>query len=111
MSKRKYLVLYRNQRSGGRSGPSPEQMQQMFAAFNAWKEKFKDAILDIGAKLESEGRVVTASGVADGPFVGKSSPLPVVIIVRRWGGVRRSGGIAWTPEARQSNHSSWKANG
>ena len=70
MSKRKYLVLARGQRgSGGRSGPSPEQMQQMFAAFNAWKEKFKDAILDIGAKLESEGRVVTASGVADGPFV------------------------------------------
>ncbi len=56
MSKRKYLVLARSQRSGGRSGPSPEQMQQMFAAFNAWKEKFKDAILDIGAKLESEGR-------------------------------------------------------
>ncbi len=69
MSKRKYLVLARSQRSGGRSGPSPEQMQQMFAAFNAWKEKFKDAILDIGAKLESEGRVVTASGVVDGPFV------------------------------------------
>src|SRR5260370_27682600 len=70
MSKRKYLVLYRGQRgSGGRSGPSPEQMQQMFAAFNAWKEKFKDSIFDIGAKLESEGRVVTASGVADGPFV------------------------------------------
>ncbi len=44
-------------------------------------------------------------------FLRKSSPLPVVIIVRRWGGVRRSGGIAWTPEARQSNHSSWKANG
>src|SRR5260370_39618133 len=70
MSKRKYLVLARGQRgSGGRSGPSPEQMQQMFAAFNAWKEKFKDSIFDIGAKLESEGRVVTASGAADGPFV------------------------------------------
>ncbi len=70
MSKRKYLVLARGQRgAGGRIGPSPEQMQQMFAAFNAWKEKFKDSILDIGAKLEPEGRVVTASGVADGPFV------------------------------------------
>ena len=69
MPKRKYLVLFRNQPTGGQPGPSPEQMQQMFAAFNAWKEKFKDAILDIGAKLESEGRVVTASGVVDGPFV------------------------------------------
>ena len=69
MSKRKYLVLARSQRSGGRSGPSPEQMQQMFAAFNAWKEKFKDAILDMGDQLKSGGRVVTASGVVDGPFV------------------------------------------
>jgi hypothetical protein len=44
-------------------------MQQMFAAYNVWKEQFKDAILDMGDKLRSEGRVVTASGVADGPFV------------------------------------------
>jgi len=44
-------------------------MQQMFAAYNAWKEKFKEEILDMGDKLNSEGRVVTASGVADGPFV------------------------------------------
>jgi hypothetical protein len=69
MSKRKYLVLFRNQRTGGQTGPSPERMQQMFAAYNAWKEKFKDAIFDMGDKLESDGRVVTASGVADGPFV------------------------------------------
>jgi hypothetical protein len=53
----------------GQSGPSPEQLQQMFASYNAWKEKFKDAILDMGDKLKSEGRIVTASGVADGPFV------------------------------------------
>jgi len=44
-------------------------MQQMFAAYNAWKEKFKEEILDMGDKLGSEGRMVTASGVADGPFV------------------------------------------
>lgn len=69
MSKRKYLVLYRSQPTGGPRGPSPEQMQQMFAAYNAWKEKFKDKILDMGDKLEPGGRVVTASGVADGPFV------------------------------------------
>ena len=69
MSKRKYLVLFRNQPTGGQPGPSPEQMQQMFAAYNTWKEKFKEDILDMGDKLNSEGRVVTASGVADGPFV------------------------------------------
>lgn len=69
MSKRTYLVLFRNQPTGGQGGPSPEQMQQMFAAYKAWMEKFKDDILDMGDKLKSDGRVVTASGVADGPFV------------------------------------------
>jgi hypothetical protein len=69
MTKRKYLVLFRNQPTGGQSSPSPEQMQQMFAAYNAWKEKFKDAILDMGDKLKPGGRVLTASGIADGPFV------------------------------------------
>jgi hypothetical protein len=73
MSKHKYLVLLRNQPAqpgqSGKSGPSPEQMQQMFAAYNAWKEKFKEEILDMGDKLNAGGRMVTASGVADGPFV------------------------------------------
>jgi hypothetical protein len=48
--------------------PSPAQMQEMFAAFNVWKEKFKANILDIGSKLKASGKVVTASGVTDGPF-------------------------------------------
>ena len=70
MSKQKYLVLARNQPSGGQgSSPSPEQMQQMYGAYKAWMEKFKDDILDKGDKLKSNGRLVTASGVADGPFV------------------------------------------
>jgi hypothetical protein len=75
MPKRKYLVLMRHQPSSSATasrppgGPSPEQMQQMFAAYNAWKDKFKDAILDMGDKLRPEARVVTATGVADGPFV------------------------------------------
>lgn len=69
MAKRRYLVLFRNQPAAGQPGTSPEQMQQMFAAYKAWMEKFKDDILDMGDKLKSEGRVVTASGVADGPFV------------------------------------------
>jgi hypothetical protein len=74
MPKHKYLVLFRNQpagdrQAGGQSGPSPEQMQQMFSAYKSWMETFKDDILDIGDKLESGGRVMTAAGVADGPFV------------------------------------------
>jgi hypothetical protein len=69
MSKRKYLVLFRNRPGADQTGPSPEQMQQMFAAYKTWMEKFKDDILDLGDKLKSDGRVVSASGVADGPFV------------------------------------------
>jgi hypothetical protein len=44
-------------------------MQEMYAAFNAWKEKFKDNILDLGGPLKPGGKVVTASGATDGPFV------------------------------------------
>jgi hypothetical protein len=44
-------------------------MQEMYAAFNAWKEKFKENILDMGGKLEPGGKVVTSSGATDGPFV------------------------------------------
>jgi hypothetical protein len=71
MSKRKYLVLFRNQPTGPSSsgGPSPEQMHQMFAAYKAWMAKFKDDILDMGDKLKSDGRLVSAAGVAEGPFV------------------------------------------
>jgi len=69
MAKHKYLVLLRKQPgTGPQQPPSPEAMQQMFAAYDEWKEKFKDAILDIGDALKSGGRVVTARGVADGPF-------------------------------------------
>jgi hypothetical protein len=44
-------------------------MQEMYAKFNAWKEKFKDNLVDLGGKLASTGRVVTAEGATDGPFV------------------------------------------
>ena len=54
---------------GSEQPPSPAQMQEMYAAFNAWKEKFKDNILDMGGKLKPGGKVVTTSGATDGPFV------------------------------------------
>ena len=38
-------------------------MQEMFAAFNQWKEKFKANIVDMGSKLKPSGRVVAPSGV------------------------------------------------
>jgi hypothetical protein len=71
-SKNRYLVLLRSPATSGSNrneGPSPEQLQKIFATYNAWKEKFREEILDIGDKLKPDGRTVTASGVADGPFV------------------------------------------
>ena len=44
-------------------------MQEMYATFNTWKEKFKDNILDMGAPLKPGGTVVTKAGATDGPFV------------------------------------------
>jgi hypothetical protein len=68
MANQKYLLIYRNPPRADRQ-PSPEEMQQMYAAWNSWKEKFKANILDIGDGLKSTGKVVSASGVTDGPFV------------------------------------------
>jgi hypothetical protein len=68
-SMKKFLLIQRSQRGGERQPPSPAQMQAMFAVFNAWKEKFKDNILDLRGKLNSSGKVVSASGVTDGPFI------------------------------------------
>ncbi len=63
----KYLVLQRSV-PGQSPRPSPTQMQDMYAVFNAWKDKFKDRILDMGAPLTPNRTVVTASGATDGPF-------------------------------------------
>ncbi len=38
-------------------------MQEMYATFNAWKEKFKANILDMGGKLMPGGKIATATGV------------------------------------------------
>jgi hypothetical protein len=65
---RRYLVIQRSA-PGASQPPSPAEMQDMYAAFNAWKDKFKDNILDMGAKLGPGGKVVSSSGVTDGPFV------------------------------------------
>jgi hypothetical protein len=48
--------------------PSPAQLQELYDAFNAWKNKFKANIVDMGGKLKPGGRILTASGVTDGPF-------------------------------------------
>jgi hypothetical protein len=68
MPTQKYLFIQRSIR-GKNEPPSPAQMQEMFAVFNAWREKFQANILDMGGKLKPGGKIVTASGVTDGPFI------------------------------------------
>ena len=71
MPSQKYLFLHRSpvDQQQPQQPPSPAQMQEMFAVFSAWKEKFKDKILDMGGKLKPGGKVFAASGVMDGPLV------------------------------------------
>jgi hypothetical protein len=66
----KYLLLHKSTPgSGKREAPSPAQMQEMYAAFNLWKEKFKANVVDMGGKLKAGGKTLTPSGVTDGPLV------------------------------------------
>ena len=67
MSKKNYLCIQRSQ-PGSCDKPSPAQMQEMFECFNAWKDKFKENLVDMGGKLDG-GKVVTSESVTDGPFV------------------------------------------
>jgi hypothetical protein len=71
MPTKKYMCIQRSPlRTGDApSPPSPAQMQEMFASFNAWKEKYKDNIVDMGGKLMPGGKILSAAGVTDGPFV------------------------------------------
>src|SRR5262245_43546907 len=65
----KYLCIQRSQPAQGKGEkPSPAQMEQMYAKFNAWKEKFRENIADLGGQLGG-GKIVTSEGVTDGPFV------------------------------------------
>lgn len=68
MPSRKFLLLQRGV-PGKHEPPSPAQMQEMYAAFTAWKEKFKANIVAMGGKLAPGGKVLTASGVMDGPLI------------------------------------------
>jgi hypothetical protein len=67
MPTQKYLVFLRSAASQ-QEPPSPAQMQEMYAAFNAWKDNFKAHIVDMGGKLKAGGRILTTTGVTDGPF-------------------------------------------
>jgi len=68
MPQQKYLCIQRSS-TGKCDPPSPSQMEEMFAKFNAWKDKFKDNIIDMGGKLKAGGQVLTSEGATDGPFI------------------------------------------
>ena len=68
MPKQNYLCIQRSQSRSGEK-PSSAQMQEMYAKFNVWKEKFKGNIVDMGGKLKDGGKIVTSRGATDGPFV------------------------------------------
>ena len=44
-------------------------MEESYAKFNAWREKFQDSIVDLGGALEPERKIVTSESITDGPFV------------------------------------------
>ena len=69
MSAQKYLLIYRNPVAQAAYQPSPEEMQQMYAQWAAWKEKFKTEILDLGDALKPGGKVLREGSTTDGPFI------------------------------------------
>ena len=80
MPNQKYLFLHRNapsqEQKPSQQQPSPAQMQEMYAAFNAWKEKFKANIVDMGDKLKPGGfMIVTAESWEGAIEVAKEMPM------------------------------------
>lgn len=64
----KYLCLQRSVPGGETAQkPSPAEMQAMYETFNAWREKFRHNLSDLGGRLGA-GKLVTAQP-PDGPFV------------------------------------------
>ena len=63
-----FLCMQRSLPREGSEKPSPAEMQEMYAKFGAWQEKFKDNIVDMGGKLGA-GKLITAGAASDRPFI------------------------------------------
>jgi hypothetical protein len=68
MAQQKFLFIYHSPKTNAPHQPSPEEMQTMFSAWDAWKAKFKTNIVDLGDGLKPGGRVLADGVVTDGPF-------------------------------------------
>ena len=66
--------------TAGPEKPSPEQMQAMYAKFNAWRETFEDHIVDPGGPLKRQGKLLTANGDIDGPANAAAKAKPICIL-------------------------------
>lgn len=76
----KYLLLqYSFPEERPQSAPAPAQ--DMYAAFNAWKEKHKAQIVDMGGRLKKGGKRLTTRGTTDGPFAESKEVIGGFMIV------------------------------
>lgn len=68
-NQKKFMFVYRTPAVQEASPPSPQELEQVLAAWGRWKERFPE-ILDMGDALLPTGRRLNASGViSDGPTV------------------------------------------
>jgi hypothetical protein len=66
----KYLLVYRIPcTEEPKVPPSPEEMQAMFARWDAWKTQFKRNIVDVGDGLKRTGKSLHGGVVTDGPYI------------------------------------------
>jgi hypothetical protein len=68
MSTTKFLYLFRYPAGAPSKPASPEEMQTMYAAWNAFKAKFEKELTP-GDGLKPGGAVVKGGAVTDGPFI------------------------------------------
>lgn len=64
---KKYMFIFWAPRDQESPEPSPEELQALFAQWEAWKAKFKDQVVDMGDALQPTGHVLKGGEVTDGP--------------------------------------------
>lgn len=64
----KYLCVQRSLPTKDAEAPSPAEMQQMYARFDAWRAQFSEHLTDLGGRL-GDGKLVTTDPAPDGPLV------------------------------------------